>query len=63
MVICTDNGRQTMYEVCVKRLCLAVVTIANGAMVIFGEFSGVEIIRGGIFMLQLAAQLHYCESL
>jgi hypothetical protein len=47
----------------VKRLCFAVVTIANGAKVIFGEFNGVEIIRGGFFMLKFAAQLHYCESL
>ena len=36
-----------------RRLCFAVVTIANGATVIFGEFNGVEIIRGGNFSAEI----------
>jgi len=35
VVICTENVRQNMYELC------AVVTIANGATLLFGEFNGV----------------------
>jgi hypothetical protein len=46
-----------------NRLCFAVVTIANGATIIFGEFNGVEIFRPGIFVPKFAARLHYCESL
>jgi hypothetical protein len=63
VVICTENGLQHMYELCVKRLCFADMTMANGATFIFGEFNGVEIIRGGIFVLKFSAQQHYCESL